>query len=49
VCEYKDDLGMAVVAGEKAQQMKLWCQGDDFPDYGRCAEVVERVKGKLGL
>lgn len=38
---------MAVLAGEKAQQTKLWCQGADFPDFGRCAAVVERVKGKL--
>lgn len=44
VCEVNGDYRMGVMAGEKALLIKRDCQGTDFPDYGRYAEAVKRIK-----
>jgi hypothetical protein len=46
VCEAHGDYKMGVATGEKALQIKRDCQGSDFPDYHKYAEVVERIEMK---
>lgn len=45
ICEVMDDLKMAEVAAVKAVQVKKDAQGDDFPDYKKYADVLDRVRG----
>jgi hypothetical protein len=41
---------MAEVAATKAMEVKKDCQGDDFPNYVRFADVLSRLRAKkLGL
>ncbi|RYN26183.1 hypothetical protein AA0115_g7247 [Alternaria tenuissima] len=49
ICEIKGDMHMADVAATKALEVKRDCQGEDFPNYGRDADVVHRVKAKAAL
>jgi hypothetical protein len=47
VCELKGDVKMAELTAAKAAQVKLDCQGADFPEYARYAAVLQRIKMKL--
>jgi hypothetical protein len=47
VCEYKGDLRMAALTATKAVQVKKDCQGTDFPDYHKYADVLRRIQFKL--
>ncbi|KAL1798116.1 hypothetical protein ACET3X_002153 [Alternaria dauci] len=49
VCEMEGDLRMAEVAAIKALEVKRDCQGEDFPNYGKYADVVRRIKAKVAL
>lgn len=49
ICEHKDDLKMAEAAATKAVEVKKGCQGEDFPNFGRYTEVLERIKVKMSL
>ncbi|KAF1935876.1 SET domain-containing protein [Clathrospora elynae] len=47
VCEFKGDFKMAEVAAARAVHAKKDCQGADFPDYDKYANVLHRIKDKL--
>jgi hypothetical protein len=47
VCEIRGDVDMAEVAAGKAVEVKRDCQGVDFPNYSRYADVLDRVKSKV--
>lgn len=49
VCEMKGDLKMAEVAAIKAVEVKKDCQGADFPNYNRYADVLHRIKSMMAL
>jgi hypothetical protein len=49
VCEIRGDVGMAEVAAGKAVEVKKDCQGVDFPNYSRYADVLHRIKSKVAL
>jgi hypothetical protein len=49
VCETRGDLGMAEVASARALEVKKDCQGADFPNYNRYADVLHRIKAKRAL
>lgn len=48
ICEATKDFNMAEKAAAKAVQVKKDAQGEDFPDYKKYADVLERVRIQLG-
>lgn len=47
VCEFHGDLRMATLAAAKAVQVKKDCQGVDYPDYSKYADVLRRMQSKM--
>jgi hypothetical protein len=48
VCEFHGDFKMAVFTATKAVQTKKDCQGDDFPEFAKYMNVLQRNQMKLG-
>jgi soluble cytochrome b562 len=48
VCEFHGDMKMAALTATKAVQTKKECQGNDFPEFTKYVDVLQRIKAKLG-
>ncbi|KAH9866126.1 hypothetical protein J1614_008690 [Plenodomus biglobosus] len=49
VCELKQEFKYARLAAIKAVQTKKDCQGEDFPEFPKYADVLHRIETKLAM
>jgi hypothetical protein len=47
ICEFRGDIKMAELVAARAVETKKNCQGADFPNYARYAEVLSRIRSKM--